>query len=59
MVPIWSCSMAGETGGGGGPGGTFSSGSYKFHFLGGTSGTQYITKMNPFYFSLTVFQQFQ
>ena len=43
----------------GGPGGTFPSGTHKFHFLGGTRGTQYITKMDPFYFSWTVFQQLQ
>ena len=42
-------------GGGGGPGGTFPSGPHKFHFLGGTRGTQYITKMGPFCFSWTFF----
>ena len=56
------CTMAGETGGGGGgregpspP----ASGPHQFHFLGGTRGDQYITKMGPFYLSWTVFQQFQ
>ena len=29
---------------GGGTGGTFPSGPHQFHFLGGTRGTQYITK---------------
>ena len=43
----------------GGPGGTFPSGPHKFHFLGGTRGTQYITKMGPFYFPWTVFRQLQ
>ena len=44
---------------GGGTGRDLPSGSHKFHFLGGTGGTQYISKMSPFYFSLIVFQQFQ
>ena len=39
--------MAGETRGGG-PGGIFPSGPRKFHFLGGTRGTQYITKKTVF-----------
>ena len=50
--------MAGETGEGGGAGGTFPSRSHQFQFLGGTrGGGQYITKMGPFYFSWTIFQQ--
>ena len=40
---------------GGGPGGTYPSGPHKFRFLGGTRGTQYITKMGPFCFPWTVF----
>ena len=36
--------MAGETGGGGG--GTFPSGPHKFHFLGGTRGTEYMYNEN-------------
>ena len=47
--------MVGETVRGGGPGGTFPSGPHKFHFLGGTGGTQYITKMDPVYLSWAVF----
>ena len=45
--------------GGGGPGGTFPSGPHQFHFLGGTWGDQYITKMGPFCFSWTVFHHLQ
>ena len=48
LCQSWALSaMAGEIGGGG-PGGTFSSGLHLFHFLEGTRGTQYITKMGPF-----------
>ena len=50
---IKSCIM--EKPGGGEPGGTFPSGPHQFHFLGGTRGDQYITKMGSFYFSWIVF----
>ena len=48
--------MAGETGGGGGPSPPGPSNSI---FWVGPGGTQYITKMGPFYFPWTVFQQLQ
>ena len=52
-------SMAGETGGGGGAGGTFPSGPHQFHFLGGTRGDPIYTKMGLFYFYWIAFQQLQ
>ena len=46
--------MAGETGGGG-AGGTFPLRAPSIPFPGWDRGDQYITKIDPFYFSWTVF----